>query len=111
VLYAYPAHGRERFKCRRCQGLRYYSHRESREDRLSRKARKLWRRAGSSDGGEPWQKPKWMRWGTFSRLVLAGRAAQEEADWIVIRKLGAGLARITGKPSGRQPDWLGGRGG
>ena len=96
VLYAYPSAGRCRFMCRRCQGLRYRSERESREDRLSRKAQKLWRRAGSTDGREPWEKPKWMRWETFSRLVLAGRAAAEEADYIVLGKLGAGLARIQG---------------
>jgi hypothetical protein len=87
--------------CRRCQGLRYRSHRESREDRLSRKASKLWRRAGSTDGCEPWQKPKWMRWETFSRLVLAGRVAAEEADYIVLRKLGAGLAQIQQRQKAR----------
>jgi hypothetical protein len=94
VLYAHPGYGRNRFACRRCHGLRYYSHRESRPDRLCRKARKLWKRAGSDDGREPWEKPKWMRWETFSRLVLAGRAAQEEGDSIILGKLGAGLARI-----------------
>jgi hypothetical protein len=93
-LYAHDRYGRHRFACRRCQGLRYYSHRESREDRLCRKAKKLWCRAGSTDGTEPWQKPKWMRWATFSRLVLAGRSAQEAGDHIVGAKLGAGLARI-----------------
>jgi hypothetical protein len=35
-----------------------------------------------------------MRWETFSRLVLAGRAAQEAGDAIVLRKMGVGLARI-----------------
>jgi hypothetical protein len=94
VLYSYPRPGRHRFACRRCHGLRYYSHRESREDRLCRRAKKLWTRAGSEDGSEPWQKPKWMRWETFSRLVLAGRAAQEAGDAIVLGKMGAGLARI-----------------
>ena len=102
VLYAYPSSGRCGFMCRRCRGVRYRSHRESREDRLSRKARKLWGRAGSKDGNEPWEKPKWMRWATFSRLVLAGRAAQEEADYIVLGKLGAGLARIQGKRGARR---------
>jgi hypothetical protein len=74
VLYAYPARGRERFSCRRCQGLRYYVHSESQPDRLSRHARKLYRRAGSRDGSEPWQKPKWMRWGRS--LGSCSRAAR-----------------------------------
>ena len=100
VLYAHASGGRHRFACRRCQGLRYYSHRESRPDRLSRKAKKLWCRAGSPDGNEPWQKPKWMRWETFSRLVLAGRAAQEEADYIMLHQLGVGLARIQAMSRG-----------
>ena len=39
-LYAHDRYGRHRFACRRAQGLRYCSHRESREDRLCRKARK-----------------------------------------------------------------------
>jgi len=41
--------------------------------------KKFFKRAGSRDGSEPRQKPRWMRWNTFSRLVLAGRAADEEA--------------------------------
>ena len=94
VLYAYPARGRERFACRRCQRLRYYSHNEGRADRLSRRAKKLWRRAGSTDGCEPWRKPRWMRWLTFSRLVLEGREAMEAADWMVLAGLSAGLASI-----------------
>jgi hypothetical protein len=94
VIYAYPAKGRERFMCRRCQRLRYYSHTESRADRLLRKSRKLYRRAGSKDGTEPWQKPRWMRWQTFSRLVLAGRAAGEQADLLMCASLGLALARI-----------------
>jgi hypothetical protein len=94
VLYAYPARGRERFCCRRCQGLRYYVHSESAPDRLTRRARKLYRRAGSSDGSEPWRKPKWMRWATFSRLVLAGRESSEAADWMMLAGLSAGLASI-----------------
>jgi hypothetical protein len=97
ILYAYPGLGRERFACRTCYRLRYYSHTESREDRLLRKAKKLWHRAGNGDGTEPWQKPKWMRWATFSRLVLEGRAAQEAGDRIAFRKMGLALASITNR--------------
>ena len=84
VLYAYPVCGRERFACRRCQQLGYYSHNEGPADRLLRRARKCWRRAGSTDGSEPWRKPRWMRWDTFSRLVLEGRKASEAADWMML---------------------------
>jgi hypothetical protein len=94
VLYAYPARGRERFACRRCQQLRYYSHNEGRTDRRLRRARKCWRLAGSTDGSEPWRKPRWMRWETFSRLVLAGRDAQDTADGMMLASLSAGLASI-----------------
>jgi len=74
-----PARGRLRFMCRKCQGLRYYSEREGQAEPLERRAKKFFKRAGSRDGSEPRQKPRWMRWNTFSRLVLAGRAADEEA--------------------------------
>lgn len=94
VIYAYPRAGRNRFWCRSCQGLRYYSHRESVPDRLLRKSRKLFRRAGSKDGTEPWQKPRWMRWETFSRLVVAGRDARETADGMVVYRLGLALDSI-----------------
>lgn len=94
VLYVYPSNGWKRFACRRCHGLRYYSHRESPQDRLARRARKLWRRAGSKDGCEPWVKPKWMRWATFSRLVLMGRAAQEHGDLIVLGRFGVEVERL-----------------
>jgi hypothetical protein len=94
VLYAYPVCGRERFACRRCQQLRYYSHNEGPADRLLRRARKCWRRAGSTDGSEPWRKPRWMRWDTFSRLVLEGRKASEAADWMMLASLSAGIASL-----------------
>jgi hypothetical protein len=37
----------------------------------------------------PGRSPNWMRRATFSRLVLAGRAAQEVGDMIVLGHLGA----------------------
>jgi hypothetical protein len=66
-------------------------------DRLLRKARQRYRRAGSKDGTEPWEKPKWMRWATFSRLVLEGREAMECGDRLALYGLSVGLARIMGK--------------
>lgn len=94
VLYAYPMRGRERFWCRRCQNLRYYVHNEGPAYRYARRAKKCFRRAGSRDGSEPWQKPKWMRWDTFSRLVLAGRDARDTRDGMILAGLTAGLASI-----------------
>jgi hypothetical protein len=94
VIYAYPCAGRDRFWCRRCHSLRYYSHRESVPDRLLRKSRKLFRRAGSKDGTEPWRKPRWMRWTTFSRLVIAGRDALDTADGVMLYRLGLALDSI-----------------
>ena len=85
-----------RFACRICHRLRYRTQRERDPDRLLRKARKLWRRAGSTDGTEPYQKPKWMRWDTFSRLVLEGRKAQETGDRMVLAGLSRDLARLLG---------------
>jgi hypothetical protein len=95
VLYA--PQGAVRFACRRCHRLRYASQREREPDRLLRRARKRWRRAGSTDDHEPWKKPKWMRWNTFSRLVLEGREAQEQGDWLFLKGFSAGLARIIDK--------------
>jgi hypothetical protein len=94
VLYAYPQRGRERFWCRQCQCLRYYVHNEAPAYRWARRARKCFKRAGSHDGTEPWQKPKWMRWDTFSRLVLAGRDARDIGDGMILAGLSAGLASI-----------------
>ena len=94
VLYLPP--NDVRFACRICHRLRYRTQRERDPDRLLRKARKLWRRAGSTDGTEPYQKPKWMRWDTFSRLVLEGRKAQETGDRMVLAGLSRDLARLLG---------------
>jgi hypothetical protein len=96
VLYAYPAKGRERFACRRCQNLRYYSSNESPAYRALRRGRKFYRRVGSVDDLEPWQKPRWMRWPTFSRLVLAGRHYTNAADRMIL----AGMDKALVYPGG-----------
>jgi hypothetical protein len=69
--------GSKRFACRTCHRLRYTSQSETNSDRLLRRARKLYRRAGSSTGGSNYvYKPKGMHWRTFDRLMDAA----EEAD-------------------------------
>jgi hypothetical protein len=80
VLYAYPARGRERFACRRCHGLRYYSHREGAADRSLRRARTLYRRIGGHPDQAWYEKPKWMRWKTFDRILEEAHAAATRAD-------------------------------
>jgi hypothetical protein len=84
VLYL-PRGGHSiRFACRRCHSLRYTSQRESGAYRMIRKARKLWRRAGSKDNLEPTEKPKWMRLRTFERLVEAGQDAMDRGDLLIL---------------------------
>ncbi len=74
VLYLPP--GSPVFACRRCHQLRHYSQAESRADRLLRKSRKLYHRAGSEDGGTTFiYKPKGLHWRTFDRLVDKAEAA------------------------------------
>ena len=72
------------FWSRQAYGLGYACQRETRADRLMRKARKLHRALGGhgeeiGDGIAP-PKPKWMRWRTYERKVGAWRAADERAD-------------------------------
>jgi hypothetical protein len=62
-----------------------------------RKARKLFLQAGSKDDTEPWQKPRWMRWNTFLRLVLAGRDARDTGGGMMLYKLGLALDSIKAR--------------
>ncbi len=59
------------FACRRCYDLAYASSRESPSDRASRRADKLRLKLGWELGilNNAGDKPKWMRWRTFERLV------------------------------------------
>jgi hypothetical protein len=76
VLYLPP--GSTRFACRSCHRLRYNCQVETIADRLQRKSRKLYRRAGSQDGGGSFtRKPARMHWRTFNRLIDAA----ENAGW------------------------------
>jgi hypothetical protein len=95
VLYAYPARGRERFACRRCQGLRYYSHRESQADRCLRRARKLYGRVGGQVDQSWYEKPRWMRWKTFDRILSAAHEAATRCDLLTLygRSMPASLRR------------------
>lgn len=73
VRVLYLPGGSTRFACRSCHHLRYRCQRETLADRLLRRSRKLYRRAGS-DGGESSSfvyKPKGMHQRTFNRLMDA----------------------------------------
>ena len=72
VRVLYLPNGSTRFACRRCHQLRYHCQRETFADRLLRKSRKLYRRAGGHDEGCSFvYKPKGMHHRTFNRLMDA----------------------------------------
>jgi hypothetical protein len=73
--------GRRRFRSRYAYRLAYASQREAVHDRATRRARKLRRRLGGNpaDDGDP-EKPPWMRWATYARLVDKLIAADRAAD-------------------------------
>lgn len=73
VLY-----GRRYFRCRACHGLAYSSQSEMERDRMMNRAHKLRERLGGEPGMGSWtQKPKWMRWATYERMVDEIHALEE----------------------------------
>jgi hypothetical protein len=83
--------GGDVFADRRYYGLEYQSQRETLEDRLARKARKLNRALGGNGEDEP-EKPKGMRWATFNRKLDAWAAVANAADGFWLMR----AARIIG---------------
>jgi hypothetical protein len=76
-------HGGHRFLSRRAYRLGYACQRESRSDRLTRKARNLHRALGGDGealGQDAPDKPKGMHWRTYERKVARWQAAEERAD-------------------------------
>ena len=63
--------GGEVFACRHCYRLTYHSTRKDVWDRATRRADVIRTRLGWKPGSLKGMgsKPKWMRWGTFDRLV------------------------------------------
>lgn len=77
-------YGGSSFYCRHCHGLRYRSQAESGSDRLLRKARKIRARLGAGPSFyDSIDKPKWMRWPTFERL-MAESTSYENAGLIAL---------------------------
>jgi hypothetical protein len=64
-------YGGENFACRNCYKLVYPSTRENVAHRAARRADRLRARLGWDSGilNGRGDKPKWMRWSTFQRLV------------------------------------------
>ena len=73
--------GASRFASRSAYRLGYACQRETRVDRLMRKAQKLHRQLGGDwcDDDYP-PKPKWQRWRTYERKVAALQRADQRAD-------------------------------
>jgi hypothetical protein len=68
------------FACRLCHGLRYLSQRQTRADRLERRSRKFYLRAGSlSLGAEFTVRPRGMHWRTFNRLMDSAEVLSYQA--------------------------------
>jgi hypothetical protein len=82
VLKLYLPLGGSRFLSRQAYRLGYASQRESRRERLMRRARKLHRALGGDGlalGHTAPPKPKGMRWRTYERKIAAWRAADKQA--------------------------------
>lgn len=103
--------------CRSCHGLRYWSQRLGRLDRLTRKADKAWRRLGGSPepvfpfDERPPAKPKGMHWRTYERLCHQYKARRQcwEALDVGMGGRRAGTRRVAG-PDGSAANGVGGAG-
>jgi hypothetical protein len=78
------------FACRHCYQLAYASAREDVCDRAARRADKLRARLGWEPGilNGNGDKPKWMRWRTFERLVAAHDAVVSESLATMAQRFG-----------------------
>lgn len=84
IFKLYLPNGGRRFLSRRAYRLGYACQRETRVDRLMRKARKLHRALGGhgEEIGDGWvpPKPKGMRWRTYEKKVEKWQAADAAAE-------------------------------
>lgn len=83
---------RDRFLCRRCQGLRYASQLSGKEDRPRLSAQRIRRKlGGSADLTLPFpHKPERMHWRTYERL----KAKCQRHEWRAIEQLSAWVDRF-----------------
>lgn len=91
-------HGGAIFACRHCHQLAYPSTREGATDRAIRQVEKIRTRLGWQAGilGEEREKPKWMRWRTFSDALDRHDAQRSLAIEGISRTLGLG-AKTTAR--------------
>jgi glutaredoxin len=88
--------GARDWACRQCHGLKYHSQRLEPTTRIERRMQKITRRVGSGEFLDfPWQKPKWMRWATFSRHYADWQRADEARDIAFCVRTYALLKRIN----------------
>ena len=75
------------FRCRRCNDMAYRTQNETPHGRALLMAGKLWKRAGCEWGGEG-EKPPYMQWKTFNRLMdRADEAYAASWDAPIIHRL------------------------
>jgi len=86
----YSVHGY--FRCRRCNQMAYRTQNETPHGRALLMAGKLWKRAGCEWGGDG-EKPKWMQWRTFNRLMGGRRKPTGLLDTPMMRRLMAEVGR------------------
>jgi len=87
----YSVHGY--FRCRRCNQMAYRTQNETPHGRALLMAGKLWKRAGCEWGGDG-EKPKWMQWRTFNRLMERAEEAYGASwDTPMMRRLMAEVGR------------------
>jgi hypothetical protein len=85
----YLPSGATRFRCRRCHRLVYQCQRETRSDRMLRRAEKLRRHIGCAPGESPRmaQKPKYMRNRTYWRLREQANALDAVSFCLAVGRL------------------------
>jgi hypothetical protein len=89
----YVLYGYHRFLCRRCHDLAYASQCETAQDRYFRRANKIRERLGAEPGEITIEKPPYMWWRTYDRLIDEMGRSQMVA-------MGIGLQRIRSMMGG-----------
>lgn len=83
------------WECRQCAGLAYKSTRLSQADRHELRSRRIAGRIGGFLGELPANKPRWMRWKTFSRLYVRARELITElAEYERLTRLARSLDQL-----------------
>jgi len=94
------------YVCRACMALPYKSQCERRDDRLSRRMRKLWKRVGVANGDTQqsvwsYPKPKYMHQSTYERWCELAEEVRMELQHVQDMKLVKLLSRYVTVGDGR----------